>query len=145
MAPPVTRSRKLRQFLRLLVRETKGDVVEAAQRAGYRNPSNAGPQIERRFPQLVAQARSEYRASLKVSADEAEEILAEIARDKGHKDRVRAAETYLKLHGRLSEKLDVKVDRASLTKALDEEIAALTAARQAQRNRQPTGSNRSDN
>jgi hypothetical protein len=123
---------KLRAFLAAYGGPAKLSLKEAAVLAGYKDPARTGSEIKRAWPELVQKAEDEYRAKLVVSSDEAEQALAEIIRNPDHKDRVRAVETALKLHGRLTDKLDVKLNRGELNKALDEAISALAAARREQ-------------
>jgi hypothetical protein len=46
---------------------------------------------------------------------------------------LKAVEMFLKMHGKLSDKLQVTVDRATLNKQLDELIASMAAARSAEK------------
>ena len=108
-------------------------MAEAARVAGYASPRAHGHAIAKKHPQLVAEAQAEGLKALKMGAEEAEQVVCQIARDPTHRDRLKAAETMLKMHGKLSEKLNVVVDRTTLNKQLDELIVSMAAARQAER------------
>jgi hypothetical protein len=130
--PKVKLTPKVRAFLDV-IRQTVGVThTEAARLAGYGNPRAHACLIKKKHPQLVADAEAEARKALKMGADEAEQVVVAIARDPTHRDRLKAAETMLKMHGKLSDKLQVTVDRATLNKQLDELIASMAAARAAE-------------
>jgi hypothetical protein len=99
--------------------------------AGYSDPRAHAASIAKKHMQLVVEAEAEALKKLKLSAEEAEQIAASIARDPTHRDRLKATEMFLRMHGKLADKLNVVVDRAVLNQQLDELIASLAAARQA--------------
>ena len=99
---------------------------------GYQHPRVLAVKLSQKHPQLVAEAELEALKGLKVSAEEAEQGLASIARDPTHRDRIKALEMFLRMHGKLADKLNVVVDRSELNKQLDELIQSLAAARQAE-------------
>ena len=65
----------------------------------------------------------------RVKPNELLEHLAEIVRDKDHKDRMKAIETNAKIHGMLSEKLILDFDRNSLMKQIDKRLMQIATAR----------------
>jgi len=72
-----------------------------------------------------------------VQSQEAEELLAAIARNPKHKDSFNAVKTLLTMHGKLDPTLNVNLKRADLDKALDElitQLAETKAAEEAQEN-----------
>lgn len=124
---------KVRAFIEAYKGPAKLNLTEAARLAGFKSPRSMAAKMKARHPQLVAEAEREYLQALKISAEEAEQIVAQIARDPTHRDRLKAAETFLKMHGRLSDKLQVIVDRVELNKQLDELISTMAAARAKER------------
>jgi hypothetical protein len=130
-APPPTAkvTPKVRAFLEVIRKNVGIAHSEAARLVGYKNPRAHACLIKKKHPQLVAEAEGEAVKLLKVSSEEAEQIVAQIARDPTHRDRLKAAETFLKMHGKLSDKLQVIVDRPTLNKQLDELIASMATAR----------------
>lgn len=131
--PQVKVTAKVKAFLAAIQMNPGIAKSEAARIAGFKHARAVAVSLCKKHAQLVAEAEAEGRKGLKVSADEAEQILADIARDPTHRDRLKAAETFLKMHGKLSDKLQVTVDRATLNKQLDELIATMAAARSAER------------
>lgn len=106
--------------------------TEAARRVGYSAPRVYAVRLAQKHPQLIAEAEHEALKGLKVTVEEAEQGLAAIARDPSHRDRIKALEMFLRMHGKLSDKLTVTVDRAQLNRQLDELVQAMAAARQAE-------------
>lgn len=134
---PKPRQRKLtdrvKAFLEVIRAEPAISVLAACKKAGYGRGRWQASKMERLWGQEIAGARVEGAKAIKLSAEEAEQIAAEIARDPTHRDRLKATEMFLRMHGKLSDKLQVTVDRATLNKQLDELIATMAAARAAER------------
>ncbi len=74
---------------------------------------------------LIEAKRVEVASGNQVSAKETLELLASVARNPSHKDHLRALEIMLKVHGLLSDKLQVTVDRKQLLSELDSQLARL--------------------
>jgi len=51
---------------------------------------------------------------------EVQEGIADVARTKGHKDRLKALELYAKIHGKLDPKLSISLDRTTIEQHLQE-------------------------
>jgi phage terminase small subunit len=103
----------------------KLNATEAARLAGYAHPRSAAPILKRRFAKLIEQKELELAAKAKLSVEEAESILADIARTEGHKDRLKAVELVLKVNGKLSEKLNINLDKPELLKELEQAFKSL--------------------
>lgn len=123
---------KIKAFVDAWAGPAKFNLSEAARLAGYGNPRRRGHELAKKYGDLLEAAKVEALKALKMSADEAEQGVADIARDPTHRDRIKALEMFLKMHGKLSDKLQVTVDRATLNKQLDELISTMAAARTAQ-------------
>jgi len=65
---------------------------------------------------------SELRSSLKMSPDEILEGITDIARDKTHKDRLRAYELLAKIQGMMADQVHIQMDRGTLISAIMEEV-----------------------
>jgi hypothetical protein len=108
------------------------DAVEAAKAAGYKRPGSDGPAVERRLQALIELRDAELRATAEVQPREVVVRLSVVARDAEHKDHVRALELLARIHGMVSEKFNVKVDKATLLRELDGEVERLIAGLEAQ-------------
>lgn len=125
------KSGKFRKMLAAFVANGCSDLTEACKKAGYGFPSKAAGQVRKRWAEVLAAVQLEYREGLKMSAEEATEVLAAIARNPKHKDQYNAAKTLLTMHGKLDPTLNVTLTRSELNKALDELIGQLAESRQA--------------
>ena len=74
---------------------------------------------------LIEEKRQALSESSQVSAKETLELIAAVARTATHKDHLRALELMLKVHGLLSDKLQVTVDRKQLIGELDSQLQRL--------------------
>lgn len=101
---------------------------EAARIAGFRHPRTAGPYLLRKMSDVVEQRLVAFRSAKVLSADEVNEIIAEIARDPQHKDRLKAVELAARINGQLSDKLSVTIDRKQIQSELDAEFTVIRAA-----------------
>lgn len=131
--PAKARQRKLtgmvKTFLELFTGNPSLTVTEAARQAGYAHPQADGWKLQRKWTQEIEESRERGRKTLKMSAEEAEQVVVDIARNPEHRDRLKAAETMLKMHGKLNDKLQVTVDRPMLNKELDALLEQLKTAR----------------
>jgi DNA-binding TFAR19-related protein (PDSD5 family) len=125
------KSGKFRKMLSAFVDGNCSDLTEACKVAGYGFPSKAAAQIRKRWAQVIDAVVLEWRDGLKMSAEEATEGMAAIARNKKHKDQYNALKTILTMHGKLDTTVNVSLTRSELNKALDELIAQLAESRQA--------------
>jgi phage terminase small subunit len=106
-------------FLENYMGVAKLNATEAARLAGYAHPRSAAPILKRRLRQAIEEKELALAAKAKLSVEEAESILADIARTEGHKDRLKAVELVLKVNGKLSEKLNINLDKPELLKELE--------------------------
>jgi hypothetical protein len=65
-----------------------------------------------------------------MSWPEVEEGIAELARTRGHRDRLKALELLAKLHGKLDPKLSVTVDRTTIEEHLSELLQQMALNKQ---------------
>jgi hypothetical protein len=100
-----------------------GNASRAARLAGYKGESGAvGSAIKKDLADHIAFREQAKRLDPEVF----QAALAEIVADKNHKDRIRAIEIGLKMHGMLSEKVDITLDRRQLVSELRTLVLALT-------------------
>jgi len=111
----------------------KFNVTEAARAAGYRSPEKLGSRLRKRFPEAFAEVEQKFRDSLKVRREEVEERLADLVRNPKHRDHYKALELAAKMHGLLSEKVNVTIERPAINAQLDELIKAMMASRATQK------------
>lgn len=109
--------------------EARRNATAAARIAGYKHPNVQGAKLKARWPKVLEIVNKQYLESVGVKPDELVSHLAEIIRDPDHKDRMRAIEVNAKMHGMLSEKLAIELDRNSLMRQIDERIEQLTRSR----------------
>lgn len=101
------------------------NAAEAARMAGYSHPSSQGASVRKRLAHIIDAEELKLAAKTKLSVAEAESILCEIARDQHHKDRLKAVELVLKVHGQLADKLNITLDKNQLVKELELALASL--------------------
>lgn len=118
MANDLTDRAKL--FVKAFVGEAKFNATKAAKIAGYAHPHSVGASLKKKYSQAIEEAMFQGEPSKIVSSNEALQLLAEIARDPSHRDRLRAIELVLKCHGLLSDKLNLNIRREDLTQQLVE-------------------------
>ena len=104
------------------------DGVAAAVLAGLSEPHKVGRKLERNLSVAIELRDAELRAAAEVQPSEVIAKLSIVARNIEHKDHVRALELLARIHGMISDKLNVKVDKQQLLKELDEEIRRIAAA-----------------
>jgi hypothetical protein len=121
--------RRLRAFWVAYGGEARRNATAAARIAGYKHPNVMGPRLKQKYPKVLSVVDKLFLESVGVKPDELVSHLAEIIRDPEHKDRMRAIEVNAKMHGMLSEKLAIELDRNSLMRQIDERIDQLTRSR----------------
>lgn len=105
--------------------------VAAAKLAGYASPEVSGPRLKRKYSKQLDKRFEELAKEAQMGAQEVLQELTTIARSKERKDlqaRLRALELLAKIHGLSSEKVSIKVDRATVLSELDaalEQLAGL--------------------
>jgi hypothetical protein len=122
---------------RTLIEAYKGaagqNATEAARIAGYSDPEKVGWRLKRRFPEVFARAEQEVRDALIVQREEVQQRLADLVRNPKHRDHYKALELAAKMHGLLSEKVNVTIERPAINAQLDELIKAMMASRATQK------------
>lgn len=127
--------RRVTAKFRAMIEAYKGQaalsVTEAARMAGYGDPSRVGWELKRRFPEVFAEAEAEFRERLKISSEELDELISNLARNPKHKDHYKALELLCRMTGRLSEKVHVTLDRSAMNAQLDEMLTLMMKSRAA--------------
>jgi phage terminase small subunit len=124
-----------RRFVDLYLTTADGNATQAAREAGFSAPSALGSRLVRQLREVIAAREVVLRDKALISAGEVQEKLSQLARDPDHKDHFRALELMAKIHGLLSEKLDITVSRKQLRDDVTEamgQLAALSARKQPQ-------------
>lgn len=121
--------RSVKRFWVAYVTEAAGDPTKAARIVGYKHPNTQGPRLVKKLPDVAEAARVAWLEACGVKPDELLLHLAEIVRDKDHKDRMKAIETNAKIHGMLSDKLILDIDKQSLLRQIDNRIEQLLQAK----------------
>jgi hypothetical protein len=121
--------KRLKAFWVAYGTEARRNATAAARIAGYAHPNVQGAKLKARWPKVLEIVNRQYLESVGVKPDELVSHLAEIIRDPDHKDRMRAIEVNAKMHGMLSEKLSIELDRQSLMRQIDDRIERLTTLR----------------
>jgi len=103
------------------------NATRAAELVGFKHPRVAGSLLKRKLSEVIEDREITLREEASMSAKEVVEGLSEIAREKSHKDRKAALDTLAKIHGLLTDKLDIKLDRRSLAGELEGTLKQLTA------------------
>lgn len=121
---PVTGRRKL--FIEAFLGPAAQNPAEAAKIAGYKAHISVGYRLRKSLaPHIEQLAREQHEAKV-MSAKGVMEGLTEIAKKKDHKDRTRALELLAKIHGLLTDKIDLTVDRKKLASELKEALGQLS-------------------
>lgn len=126
------RTKKADLFIQAYIGEARYNATEAARIAGYRAPRTSGPTLRKKYQAEIDQLMASAKDRLKVTPDEAMEILAEVARERGNRDRIRAVELILKVHGMLNDKVNLTLDRTQLQRDLDLVLAQIKEHKQPQ-------------
>ena len=125
---------RVRAFYREYSGGERLDAGEAAKRVGYQWPEVMGSRLRRRYPSQTAKAEELWRARQTLQPDELRRINAEIARgqESAFKEgaqvaavRLKALELAARMHGLLSDKLDVTLSRKDLLVAIKEKMASI--------------------
>lgn len=107
-----------KRFIDAYLGEASRNATEAARIAGYGTPESQGSSLKKRLKLFIKEREQEISIASQLSQKETLEIISEIARDKGHKDRLKAAELMAKIHGVLSEKVTLEVNRSQIQEQL---------------------------
>lgn len=99
-----------------------GDAVKAATIAGFADPQRDGPRLQKRLTPLLGDWRT-------CGPRESIHRISGIAREPRNPNQLKALELLLKVHGLLSDKLDVNVSRADLLKQVSTELHKIRESR----------------
>lgn len=123
---------KAKLFVQAYVGEAQFNATKAAKIAGYKHPHSVGAALKKKHLQAIQEAMVGAKPEQVMGSKESLEILAEIARNPEHKDRLRAVELSLKVHGLLSDKLNLNIKREDLNAQLIEIAQSLISASDSQ-------------
>jgi len=101
------------------------NATEAARLAGFKHPAQAGHLIRKRWAELVAEEEQKVAEKFRISDEELDRHLSEIARNSEHRDRLRALELIARMKGRLNDKLKIEVDRKGMLKEIEQILSSL--------------------
>lgn len=124
---------KQKLFVEAYLGQAGGNATEAAKIAGYRGDEGTLAQVgyeNLRKPEI----RAAVEARVQRSAMETDEVLNELSKiarmdvsgSSALSSKVRALEILAKIHGMMSDKLNLNLDRATLNRELDSLIEGLT-------------------
>ena len=119
---------RVKRFLTFFETTAQLDAVEAARMTGYTAPHQAASKLERIWFDKLEDARVRVRGKLVMDATETQQRIAAVARDITHKDHVRALELVARIHGLLSDKLDIKVSRGDVASHLGRALERIERA-----------------
>jgi hypothetical protein len=83
------------------------------------NPGVIAQSLRRTWPELFEQAEERYRNRFKLTDEELDAGISEIAKDSNHKDRLRALELIARMKGLLDNKVKVEIERKVLVKEIE--------------------------
>ena len=119
----------VREFFKEVAGGQAADLTKAARLAGYKSPVVMGSRLKGKFPDVFEAAEFAWRESCGVKPDELLLHLSEIVRDQDHKDRMKAIELNAKIHGMLTEKHVIELDRSKLLAAIQQKVDQLIEAK----------------
>jgi hypothetical protein len=136
---------KQQLFVEAYLGRAAGNATEAARIAGYRGGEATLAQVGHenlRKPEI----RAAVEARVQQSAMETDEVLKELSKiarmdasgSSALSSKVRALEILAKIHGMMSDKLSVNLDRATLNRELDAVLEQLTDHALAERESSPS-------
>lgn len=94
------------------------DLISAARKAGYTNPYRSAQMLQSIWGDKLAEIEDRVKSSVVLTSKDVLGRLSVVAQDVRHKDHVRALEILARVHGLLSDKMDVRVDLSTLTQQL---------------------------
>lgn len=118
-------TRKQRLWVDAYFGASLGNAADAARYAGYKNPRVSGSLLKRQLAPLLKEREEELRSKSALTPEECLSLLRQIAYDVHHKDRLRAIELSLKVHGLLSDKLEIRTDRSVMLREAREALELL--------------------
>lgn len=128
-AGPKRYTAKFRALLAAYVGQAGLNASEAARMAGYAEPGRTAYRLRQKFPEAFEKAERDFRRRLVVQREEVEERIADLVRNPKHRDHYKAIELAAKMHGMLSEKVNITIERNGINEKLDELLKAMLASR----------------
>jgi len=101
------------------------NATEAARLVGYAEPEKMASRLKRLWGAEVAEAEEKFQNKFRISDEELDRHLSEIARNPEHRDRLRALELIARMKGRLNDKLKIEVDRKGMLKEIEQILSSL--------------------
>jgi hypothetical protein len=129
--PPI-KSRKLERMVAAYVGVARGDATNACRAAGYSWAEKAGYRLRKKYKRVFDLADEALRNQLVMGPVEWDRSVTSIARDPVHKDRLKALELWGKVIGRVSDHIDIRVDRPGLNSELVELVKMLVTSKHKQ-------------
>lgn len=123
------KNQKQELWLEYYLGECELNATEAARKVGYKHPRVDGPRLAKVLADVIDSKIEERKSKARMGAEEAMALLADIARNKSHRQQIKALELHLKIHGLLSEEVHVHTDKQKILSELDEVLEAIGAAR----------------
>jgi len=115
------------KFIELYLTTCNGIASKAAKEAGYKAYEAMGSRLVRRLSDVIAAREVQLRETAIISARGVQERLTTLAKDPTHKDHFRALELMAKIHGLLSDKLDITISRKQLQDDVGQAMGQLAA------------------
>lgn len=131
-APKNRTSRKALAWMDFYLGESAMNAVEAAKKAGFKDPQTAGPYLLRKYSQAIQDRIDKAHEAAVAKPPEILRIWSDTMRNPDHRDQIKASELLARAHGMLSEKLDIRVSRADLIKDLSSTVEAIITSTQKQ-------------
>lgn len=116
---------KVRAFLAAYGGVAQLNGTEAARLAGYANPMQAAHHLRRVWAKEVEEEERRVADSFRMSDEELDRCITEVARNPESRDRLRALELIARMKGRLNDKLKIEVDRKGMLKEIEQILSSL--------------------
>ncbi len=125
---------QFRQVVLAYIGPAKGKLRRAIEMAGYRWPGVMANQFGKRFPEVFRVLDEALENQRVMSVSEWDMRVTWLARNPNHKDHYKGLELWGKVIGRVTDKLNVTVDRPVLNIQLQDLVAALIQSKAKQLN-----------
>lgn len=123
---------KGRKFLLAFAGTLWLDPVKAAEEAGYKKPVEDGRRLMAKFAKIIERDKMELFRLQEMSAAEAKMLLSAIGRGTlpATPQQVKSLELVLRVHGMLTDKVDVNLEQSDLEKAMARAIEGFAGRQQ---------------
>ena len=121
--PRITKKNQL--FIEAFCGQANGNASEAARLAGYKWAGPVSSKLYKNLKTEIEKRLLELKEKAILKPEEVLEAMSEIARDKTHKDRLRALESLAKINGQLNERLNIALNRVDLIRQIEETIQGI--------------------